>query len=151
MDRAETLKNCELFKQLTDEQLLPIEKMCTEEMFQPGDIMCKQNEIEEKIYIIKEGMAGVCFELGPLSHLQVQSIGKLGVCGWSAMIEPFRCTATVKTIKKIKALSFKGKELYDYCSENPEVGLIITRSLTRIIGKRLREAFSQVVGIPCDI
>jgi CRP-like cAMP-binding protein len=135
VDRAEAIKNCELFKRIG------ILKQCE---------LCKRNELEEKLYIIEEGLAGICFELGPLSHRQVQSIGRLDVFGWEALIEPFRCTTSVKAVKKTRALSFKGKELYEYCSTNPEAGLLITRALTRVISKRLRDAFSQVVGISCD-
>ena len=147
MNKIDILKKCELFSQLNDEQLKRLEAMCTEEVFQPGTTLCKQNRLQDKIYIIEDGLAAVCLELGPLSHRQIQSIGKYDIFGWSAMIEPFKCTSTVKALKKIKALSLSGKDLYDFCTDNPETGLIITRALVRIIRGRLKDSFTQLVGV----
>jgi CRP/FNR family cyclic AMP-dependent transcriptional regulator len=130
--------------------LRQLEEICTEETFRPGAHICKQNRLQDKIYIIETGLAAVCVELGPLSYRQIQSIGKYDIFGWSAMIEPFKCTSTVKAIKTIKALSLSGKDLYNFCTDNPETGLIITRALVRIIRGRLQDAFTQLVGVACD-
>src|SRR4030042_7117924 len=111
--KLQVLKKCDLFKHLNDAQLAIVEKMCVSEVFEPGTTICKQDKKGEKAYVVEDGLVGIILEVGPLSYRQVQSASNYDVFGWSAMIEPFRYTATVKAIKKTTALAFNGKQLHD--------------------------------------
>ena len=145
--KTQTLKKCALFQKLNDEQLNIIEKMCTSETFEPGAIICKQDKKGEKIYVIEDGLVGIILEVGPLSERQVQSASKYDVFGWSAMIEPFRYTATVKAIKKTTALAFNGKNLHDLYMTYPEISCLIFKELTSVVARRLNEAYTQLLGV----
>ena len=145
--KAQVLKKCDLFRHLNDEQISVIEKMCTSEVFEPGTIICKQDKKGEKIYVVEDGLVGIILEVGPLSQRQVQSASKHDVFGWSAMIEPFRYTATVKAIKKTTALAFNGKNLHDLYTSQPEISCLISRGLISVIARRLHEAYTQLVGV----
>jgi len=147
MNKSSVLKKCALFQKLDDQQLGIIEKMCTSETFEPGTVICKQDKKGEKVYVIEQGLVGIMLEVGPLTQHQVQSAAKYEVFGWSAMIEPFIYTATVKAIKKTTALAFNGKQLHNLDSKQPEISCLVSRGLISVVAKRLNEAYTQLVGI----
>lgn len=147
LSKVGVLKKCALFQYLNDEQLGVIEKMCTEETFEPGKIICKQDKKSDKIYVVEDGLVGIILEVGPLSQRQVQSASKYEVFGWSAMIDPFVYTATVKAIKKTTALAFNGKKLHDLYLTKPEISCLVSRGLTSVIAGRLLEAYTQLLGV----
>ena len=145
--KLQVLKKCDLFKQLNDEQLAIIEQICTSEVFEVGTIICKQDKKGNRVYVLEEGLVGIILEVGPLSQRQVQSASKYDVFGWSAMIEPFAYTASVKAIKKTTALAFNGKQLHDLYLTQPEIGCLISRGLVSVVARRLHEAYTQLLGV----
>lgn len=147
MNKLNVLKKCALFQKLNEQQLGIIEDMCTLETFEPGTVICKQDKKGDKVYIIDEGLAGIMLDVGPLAQLQVQSASKYEVFGWSAMIEPFIYTATVKAIKKTTTLAFNGKQLHNLDNKHPEISCLISRGLISVVAKRLNEAYTQLVGV----
>ena len=146
MNNIDILRKSEPFSKLSDEKLNALEKLCTNETFQPGTIILKQHK-GDKFHVIEDGLVGIIYEVGPLSQRQVQTASKYDVFGWSTLAEPFKCTASAKAIKKTSTLSFIGKELNDFCSADPETGLIITRGLFNVVRKRLRESYIQLLGV----
>lgn len=146
MSKIDILRQSEPFGKLNDEQLEAVEKICTSEEFQTGTVITRQ-DVGDRFYVIEDGLVGIIYEVGPLSQRQVQSASKYDVFGWSALIEPFKCRATAKAIKKTTTLSFNGKELYDLCSNDPVMGLSITRGLFSNVRKRLRESYIQLLGV----
>jgi len=147
MNTLEILKRSDLFRELNDEQLKVIEKMCRRETFEPGAVICKQGGRDSKTYIVEDGLVGIILEVGPLFQRQVQSASKFETFGWSGMIEPHIYTATVKAIKKTTALGFNGQELFDLCSTHPEIGSKVYRSVAHILSKRLKESYTQLLGV----
>ena len=45
MNKLEVLKRSDLFRELNNEQLGVVEKMCTEEVYEPGEIIYRQNSL----------------------------------------------------------------------------------------------------------
>lgn len=147
MEMVEVLKKSEVFHDLTDEQLGVIEKMCSRQTFEPGAVICKQDQKSDRLYIVEDGLAGIVLEVGPLSQRQVQTAGKYEVFAWSAMIEPYKYTATVKAVKKISALGISSDDLLALCKSKPEIGCLVSGGIARIVAKRLREAYTQLLGV----
>lgn len=147
MERSEVIKRCELFEELNGEQIVVLAGMCEACEFEPGAIICKQGAEEDYIYVIENGLVGIFVETGPLSERQVQAASNFDVFGWSAMIEPYTCTATVKALEKTRALAFKGKALCDMCLERPDIGCRVCRRVARIVSDRLRQSFTQLLGV----
>ncbi len=147
MNKQKVLRECDLFKSLNEKQIEVVEKMCTEEEFDAGVMICKQGRKEEKLHVIVDGVVGIILEVGPLTQRQVQSVCQYQVFGWSSMLDPFTCTASVKAIKRTKTLAFNGEELHGLCLTNPEIGCRISRGIACVVATRLREAYTQLLGV----
>ena len=151
MKKFDVLKKCEMFRALDDKQLREVEKMCDYAEFEGGTIICKQECKEEKLYIIESGTVGIILEVGPLAQRQVQAVTDYEVFGWSAMLDPYICTATVKALEKTKALAFDGQELSALCITKPEIGCRVSRGIARVVATRLRQAYSQLLGVTSQV
>ena len=150
MSKLEVLKQCPFVRDLNDEQLDIMAEKCYPEVFEVGENLVKQGRIQEKIYIIEDGLVGMYLELGPTNQRQLQSASNFEAVGWSAMIPPCRAQTTVKAIETTKVLSFNGKELIDLCETNPEIGCKVNRALASMIVNRLKNAFIQLMGITSE-
>jgi len=147
MDKLEVLKRSDLFHELNDEQLGLVAEMCTREVYEPGTIFHRQNQILDKLYVIEEGLVGIIFEPGPLSQRQLQAACNFETFGWSALIPPHQSTATVKAIERTKVLAFNRQDVINLCCANPEVGCVLYRAIARVIANRLKSAFMQLLGV----
>jgi signal-transduction protein with cAMP-binding, CBS, and nucleotidyltransferase domain len=140
-----------MFRALDDKQLREVEKMCDYEEFEAGTIICKQGFKEEKLYVIEYGTVGIILEVGPLAQRQVQAVTDFDVFGWSSMLDPYICTATVKALEKTRALAFGGQELSGLCVTRPEIGCRVSRGIARVVAMRLRQAYIQLVGVTSPV
>ena len=147
MDRLEVLRKSELFRALDDEQLSLVERMCTAQVFESGAIICKQDRKEDKIFVIEEGLVAILLEVGPLSQRQVQAASNFEVVGWSALIEPYICTATVKAIEKTKVLALDARELGRLFHSKPDIMYKVGSAVAYVVAKRLRSAYTQLLGV----
>ena len=147
MNKFEILKRCDLFRNLDDEQLRIVEKLCTSEVFEPGAIICKQGTHADKLYLIEHGTVGIILEVGQLSQRQVQAATDCEVVGWSALIEPYILTATVKAIEKTTVLAFDAHELGHLLRDRPDMEHKIGHGLVYVVARRLNEAYKQLLGI----
>lgn len=147
MDKLEVLKKSDLFRELNDEQLGLVEKICACEVYEPGTIICKQNTILDKLWVIEDGLVGIILEPGPLSHRQIQAACNFETFGWEAAIPPHMNTTTAKAIERTKVLVFNRQDLADLCSTNYRLGCILYRGIARVIAYRLKSAFMQLLGV----
>jgi len=147
MTKLEVLKRCPFICELNDEQLKILENMCYEEVFEVGESLCKQGRIEEKIYVIVDGLVGILLQMGPMNLRQLQAASNFEVVGWTAMIPPHRNRGVAKALETTKVLTFNGKELIDLCNKEPEIGYKIYRGLSKVMAVRLHNAFAQLVGV----
>ena len=147
MTKLEVLKRCPFVRELDDEQLNKMAEICHSEVFEVGESICKQGRAQEKVYLIEDGLVGIYLELGPMNQRQLQAASNFEVVGWSAMLPPYRCSATVKAIETTKILAFNGKDLLNLCDTYPEIGYKVNRGLASLIAVRLQHAFTQLMGV----
>ena len=147
MHRVEVLRKSDLFHELDDEQLRLVAKLGAPQEFETGTILHKQGTLGDRIHVIEEGLVAIILEVGPMAQRQVQSAANFESVGWVAVIPPYTCTATSKTLEKTKTISFDGQELLALCSKEPELGFKVLQALACVISGRLRKAYIQLLGV----
>jgi CRP-like cAMP-binding protein len=147
VDKLDALKKSELFSNLNEEELRIVETIAEPQHVIPGQIVCKQGKQEEKIYIVEDGAVAIVLEVGAMAHRQVQAACTNESFGWSALVEPYISTASVKAIEKTKLLAFEAEILREICNKYPDIGCKIYQSVARVVAKRLRQAYIQLLGV----
>ena len=146
MDRSEVIKRSEFFHDLDDKELDAIVKISKSEEFEPGAIICRQNQQSDKIYLIEDGLVGIILEVGPMSQRQVQAASNYKVFGWSALIPPYTRTSTAKAIERTKVLSWDKKDLDALFCLDHDLSYKVNAAIARVVATRLREAYHQLLG-----
>ncbi len=147
MNRIAVLKKSELFADLNEQELRLVEAITTPQQVTTGTIICRQGTREEKIYIVEDGAVAIVLEVGPMSHRQVQAACDNESFGWSALVEPYISTASVKATEKTKLLAFSADDLRALCKKHPEIGCKIYHAVAKVVAKRLRQAYQQLLGV----
>ena len=147
MDKREVLKRSDLFRDLGDEHIDALEKICTSETYEPGAFICRQNTFSEKLYVIEDGLVAIILEPGPLSQRQLQAVSNFQTFGWEAVIPPHLRTDSAKAIEKTKVLVFNGQDLIDLFKEDCPTGCIVYQNVARVVASRLQSAFMQLLGV----
>ena len=147
MDKLAVLKKSDIFSDLDDAELGILETITEVQEVPVGTFVCKQGQQENKLYIVENGSMAIILELTPLSHHQVQAVSSYETFGWSAMVEPHVCTASVKATVTSTLLTINADRLRVLCNNRPNTGCKIYRSVARIVAKRLRESYVQLLGV----
>lgn len=150
MNKLEVLKRSDMFRELNDEHLGLLERICTSHAFEPGTSICKQGKMGGKLYVIENGLVAIILEVGPMAQRQVQAASNFESFGWSAMIEPHVYTATARAMEKTTALSVGGAELSNLCSAHPDMGVVVFKAVARVVAARLHEAYVQLLGVTAE-
>ena len=146
MDRLEVLKKSDIFHYLDENDLKIIEKMCTEEYYEPGDVIFRQDKEAEKIYVVEDGLVSILLEMGPTDKRQIQAASNFECFGWAATIPPYRRLCMAKAIEKTKVLVFNGREIRNIIDTNPRLCAEIAGGIAYVISQRLKAAFDQLMG-----
>jgi len=147
MNKLDLLKRCEYFRQLSEQELQQLAEMTHEEAYDVGECLGKQGRLEEKLFLIEDGLVGLYLELGPMSERLIQSASSYELVGLGAVLQNHRYTVTMKAIETTKALVFNGKELVGLCDTNPSISCKIYRAIAGAIATRLKSAYTQLMGM----
>ncbi len=147
MNKTEILKRSDLFRTLDEDELTLVAAIGDQLEFDKGATICKQGTLLDKIYVIEEGVVAIILEVGPMAERQVQAATAFESFGWVAMIPPYTCTATARTLERTKVIAFGRDELYGLCTSRPDMGFKVLQSLACVMSGRLRQAYVQLLGV----
>jgi CRP-like cAMP-binding protein len=147
MDKLEVIRRSDVFHYLEEDELKEVEKMCSVEVYEPGEIIFRQDKEAEKMYVIEEGLVSIILEMGPTDKRQMQAASNFECFGWAATISPFRRLNMAKALEKTTVLVFDGVEIRNLIHTNPKLCANIAAGVAYVISKRLKSAFSQLMGV----
>jgi CRP-like cAMP-binding protein len=150
MDKLALLRKSEMFHELKDTDLRIVEAMAEQSEVIAGQLICKQGQLENRLYVVEDGTVAILLETSTMQPRQVQAVGRYESFAWSAMVDPYVCTASVKAVTDTKLLTFRADSLRDLCVRRPDIGLTVYLAVARLLAKRLRQSYLQLIGIADD-
>lgn len=132
----------DLFAGVSQRFITRIANGAEEQNYRKNSVIFKKGEQASHFYVLIEG--DVHIEIGETGGtLAVSRPGE--IFGWSALVEPYRYTATAKCVADTKAIKISSDLVEAAIKEHPGEGLAVLKNLTRIIAGRLRYAYRQLV------
>jgi len=154
---AEFLSEVPLFRGLTREQLERVLETMEERNFEPGEVIIREGEPGDVLYVLVEGKVEVSKTLllrvtrydydereKTLSHMEAKDrafFGEMALFGE----EPRSATVTALTPCKLLALDRRAFERLG--DEDPEMGYKILRNIAGVLCERLRKANQDVLKL----
>ncbi|HUV06916.1 MAG TPA: Crp/Fnr family transcriptional regulator [Spirochaetia bacterium] len=105
----------------------------------PGQIIFKEGETGNQMYIIQEGRVRVSKKIGGREHI-LAVLGKSDFFGEMAIVTNVKRTATVSAIDDVKVLCFNREGFISMINKNPKIALNIIDKLCR----RLQHSNMQI-------
>lgn len=133
------VKNIELFKGLTADELELVRRLANEESYEINQKLFAEGERALNLYIIIDGEVAIKKQIeGKSGFLPVDTVVPGKIFSWSALTEPRTLTASAWTTKPTRLIAFSGDKLLTLFKENTRIGYVVMFNLAHVISQRLR-------------
>ena len=147
MVSVDTLCPCELFVGLNREELVQIAAIASEEEYQPGELICAERELADRLFILCEGRVQVHVQLrSPLEadgEMTIEEVEPGRIFGWSSMVKQRRFTASARALEPVTVLVIAASDLHVLFDRDPHIGFVVMKQLAEGIASRLRHTREQ--------
>jgi CRP/FNR family cyclic AMP-dependent transcriptional regulator len=137
----ETLRTCNLFGPLSDRELAKIAAIACERTYEPGCVICAEQEPAECLYILKEGRVELHIWLRPSlelgAEITVDEVEPGQIFGWSSLVKQRRFTASARALQPVVLVAIQGSELGALLDEDTHLGFVVMKQLAEVIASRL--------------
>jgi HEAT repeat protein len=142
MESLLALRRVPLFSHLTLEQLEAIGKFMTEATYVAGEVVVRQGDLGEELYVMLEGEAQAFKNHGTPDEKKLTTMSPSGVgyFGEIAIFDRAPRSATVVVTRDVRLLTLDGARFMDLILQSPEISFEIFKVLTQ----RLRNAEESV-------
>jgi CRP/FNR family cyclic AMP-dependent transcriptional regulator len=139
MSVVKVLQQVELFRGLSLEQLEQVGKIAQEEKFSLSDVICRQGDRADKLYIISSGQVEIS-----VSHQNghVEPVVYLGagqVVGEMTLVDAGRRSASVIAVEEGTVVYSIPNEVFSHlCETDTAIGYLIMRNIAQDMSFKLR-------------
>ena len=147
MISIEQLKQFELFKSLSDDELENVGEIAKKEQLRSDTRIFEEKSIANKLYLICGGRVVIKLraEMGK-EQLPVDTVGPGEVFGWSAVAEPHSFTAAACTLEDSEFYVINSDTLLDLFRKNNHIGYKVMKELASVISSRFRQLSQKLVN-----
>lgn len=141
MNLSETLSQVELFEGLDADELDRIATICEERSLQSGDVVTKQGEAGDELFVIWDGLVEVVHEETPQDPAPrtVVNLGQGQVFGEMALVDFGPRSATVRVISDTATLQAIPREAFlDMTEAHNHLGYVVMRNMAADLSFKLR-------------
>jgi signal transduction histidine kinase len=146
---AERLSRAELLGELSQADRAQIAQFCSERVYQDGDLLLREGEPADCLFIIERGKVALekKIQIGRHSTARNATIGYVGPgmsAGFSCLASPHTYSTSGVCIEPARVIAVDGIALRSYLQENPAAGLVIMGNLATLIGDRYRHSINTL-------
>lgn len=141
MTLSETLSQVELFEGLKPDELDQIAAICEERTIAAGQVVAKQGDVGDELFVIWEGLVEVIHEETPEDPAPrtVVNLGQGQVFGEMALVDFGPRSATVRVISDNAILQAIPREAFlEVCESHQHLGYVVMRNMAADLSFKLR-------------
>ena len=117
----------------------------TEIQIGEGEVLFHQGDRADKFYLLRQGKVSVQVPalVGPV--LEIQTLGKDQILGWSWLISPYRWHFLARAVEDSTMLEFDGSVILAHCDEDPKFGYELLKRFAALMSERLESARQKMM------
>ena len=142
IDSIFPLRECELFRDLADEEMSSIAILCSEVVEVEGAKLISEGQKADRLFVVTRGKVALHKRLGRRADRRATTVAFCSsgqILGWSALVPPGRYTLSATAWEPVMLLAIPASLLRRAIDLNPDMGLRIMRCLSEIMARRLQQ------------
>jgi len=141
----EYLSTHSFFSELSEDVRKFLCKCASELQTKKDEILFRQSERADKFYVLRDGCVSVQIPalMGPA--LEIQTLGKDQVLGWSWLIPPYQWNFQAKAEEDSELLEFDGTAILARCEQDPGFGYELLKRFAALMSERLDAARQKMM------
>lgn len=146
MSIVDKLKNTMLAEGLDDEDLQLLAGIAEELEFYKNDVIFRENEVEDSIFILTEGKIAIERHILPnqqIRHTHIQNVKRGQIFGEMGFLEKRSRSATAIAKSHVRLLRLNFQQLEELIEANQKLGLNLYRAIAGLLSRRLRRMNDQ--------
>lgn len=144
---SEDIHLVDILKGLDEEQLRLFKSLGAIENYDANRTIFTEDAEARALYIVERGQIAVTTQLVGRVRLPVSMITAGYAFGWSALVPPYRYTASAAALLLSKVIAFEREALLSLMRANPQLGIIIMQNIAGIVSSRLRTMRLALAGM----
>lgn len=139
------LSSHELFSDFNQDSIKFLGECAISRSINKEEILFQQGEPANKFYIIRSGQISIQIPaiMGP--ELEIQTVGKDQVLGWSWLISPYRWSFQAKAETDSELLEFDGALIRERCEQETKFGYALLKKFAGLMAERLGAARQKMM------
>ncbi len=138
-DVAEALGKIDIFRELHAEGIERLAAVCAEESYRVGEIIFKEGDIGDKLYLILEGRVRISRDVSGMGEEALAVLGPGAAFGEMSLIDDFPRSADARVHERCRLLVLTKSALEDLLFLDKDLAYEILWNFVRILSARLRE------------
>src|SRR5664280_2120342 len=142
---TEYLSAHEFFSEFSDDVLKFLCECSSTREIKKGQILFRQGENADKFYVVHSGRISIQIPaiIGPA--LEIQTLGKDQVLGWSWLISPYKWNFQTKAEEDTELLEFDGTAIQTRCEQDPRFGYELLKRFAVLMSVGLNAARQKMM------
>ena len=138
-DVASALGKIHLFSGIHSKGLERIASICSEETYRLGDVVFREGDVGDKLYLILEGKIRISREVAGMGEEALAVLGAGQAFGEMSLIDDFPRSADARVHERCRLLALTKEALEDLLFLDKDLPNEILWNFVRILSSRLRE------------
>lgn len=138
-DVIAALGKVDLFSGIRPEGLERIAAICSEQSFRLADVVFREGDVGDKLYLILDGKVRISREVSGMGEEALAVLGPGAAFGEMALIDEFPRSADARVHERCRLLVLTKEQLEDLLLLEKDLAYEILWNFVRILSARLRE------------
>jgi CRP-like cAMP-binding protein len=138
-DVAEALAKIDVFRELHTEGIERLAAVCAEESYRVGEVIFKEGDIGDKLYLILEGRVRISRDVSGMGEEALAILGPGAAFGEMSLIDDVPRSADARVHERCRLLVLTTSALEDLLVLDTDLAYEILWNFVRILSARLRE------------
>ncbi|WP_030676069.1 cyclic nucleotide-binding domain-containing protein [Streptomyces cellulosae] len=91
----------------------------------------------DRFWVIRSGAVSLTQQVTPHQRVTVAGLGAGDLLGWSWLFPPYRWDFGAEAFSPVRAYEFDAASVLRLCEEEPQLGVILVRTVAEILAHRL--------------
>jgi CRP-like cAMP-binding protein len=141
----DTLRHCDLFSELSNDQVAELASLAKECFCDPGEVIFHQDDPAANLYIVESGRVSLMLALPDGHEISVFDVDPTGVFGWSSLVEPAIYTGTARCTRESALVELRAAEVEEALLRDPDSAYSVMKKIAGLVSVWLRDSRMQLI------